>query len=246
MAETKRPRKQHTIVTAEGDTVTHSVQTARPTGSATPRRIFAFVCWAVAIAFELVALFLFNGTLTLPFLPIPTLWQIIGAIVLDLIFLLIGSMLWKKANHIKPASKRNKTLFWLWNNMGLIAAVACFLPLIVLILTNKDADGKSKKIAAIVAVVALLIGGIGSYDFDPISAEEQGLAVNAYGDALVYWSPYGKVYHSHEDCYHLNKSDTLTQGTVDQAIAANRTKLCSNCLSLDQEAGMDLEGVLTE
>lgn len=243
---TKRPRKQHTIVTASGETVTHSVRDARPSGSAAPRRIGAFLLWALAIALEVAALCLFNGTLTLPFIPLPTLWQIVIAIVLDLICVLIGSALWKKANRIRPASRRNKVTFWLWNNMGFIATVAAFVPLIVLILTNKEADGKSKKLAAIVAAVALLIGGIGSYDFEPISAEEAGIAVSAYGDALVYWTPFGKVYHTHEDCYHLNKTDTLTQGTVDEAIAANRTKLCSNCLSLDQEAGMDLDGILTE
>ena len=36
----------------------------------------------------------------------PTMAVIIAAIVLDLIFVVIGSLLWKKANLIDPASKK--------------------------------------------------------------------------------------------------------------------------------------------
>jgi len=42
---------------------------------------------------------------------------LIICIVLDLIFVIIGSLLWKKANHIDPISEKNKTKFWLWNNL---------------------------------------------------------------------------------------------------------------------------------
>ena len=57
----------------------------------------------------------------------------------------------------------------------------------------------------------------------------------------VYWSPFGKVYHTHDDCSSLNKSDELTYGTVEQAIAANRTRLCSFCAKKD-----DITGVVTD
>ena len=66
-------------------------------------------------------------------------------IVLDLIFVVIGSQLWKKANHIKPASEKNKFTFWLWNNLGFIVSVIAFMPIIILILVNKDADKKPAK-----------------------------------------------------------------------------------------------------
>ena len=49
----------------------------------------------------------------------------------------------------------------------------------------------------------------------------------------VYWSPYGKVYHTHDDCQALNQSEQLTTGDVDQAIAAGRTRLCSFCAKRD-------------
>ena len=52
--------------------------------------------------------------------------------VLDLVFVIIGAQLWKKANKIKPASEKNKFLFWLWNNMGVIACAVAFIPFVIL------------------------------------------------------------------------------------------------------------------
>lgn len=57
----------------------------------------------------------------------------------------------------------------------------------------------------------------------------------------VYWSPFGRVYHTHDDCGHLNKTEELTYGTVEQAIAAGRTRLCSSCAKKD-----DIQGVATD
>ncbi len=232
MAEKKKPRKQHNIVTAGGGAApTHSIKDAKETGNATGLRIGAVVLWVAAILFEVLALLILNGVISLTF--IPTMAQLIIAIVLDLICVIVGSQLWKKANHIAPVSGKDKVKFWLWNNMGAIASVVAFVPFVILLLTNKDVDGNTKKIASIVAIVALLIGGIGSYDFDPISAEEKEAAVAELGDTVVYWAPFGKVYHTHEDCSSLNQTDTLTQGTVEQAIAANRTRICKYCENRD-------------
>lgn len=240
MAEQKKPRKQHNIVSAGGGApVAHTVKDAGETGNASGLRIGAVVLWVVAVVFEILAVLIFSGTVALTF--IPTMAQLIGALVLDLVCVIVGAQLWKKANRIDPASEKNKVKFWLWNNMGVIACVVAFVPFIILLLTNKNVDGKTKKIAAIVAVAALLIGGLASYDFDPVSAEEKEAAMSAYGDAMVYWSPFGKVYHSHEDCHSLNQTDTLTQGTVEQAIAANRTRLCKYCADRDEAEGLRVE-----
>ena len=91
-----------------------------------------------------------------------------------------------------------------------------------------------------VAVIALLIGGVASYDFNPVSQEMQQAAMDAIQDD-VYWSPFGKVYHTHDDCQALNQSDTLTYGSVEEAIAANRTRLCAFCAKQD-----DITGVATD
>ncbi|MBQ8596327.1 MAG: hypothetical protein IJ409_00920 [Lachnospiraceae bacterium] len=211
---------------------------AAPVGNATGLRIGAVALWLVAIALEVVAVLMLNGKINLNF--IPTLWQIIIVLVLDLVCVIIGAQLWKKANHIKPASEKNKFLFWLWNNMGVIACAVAFIPFVILTLMNKEADKKTKAIATVVAIIALLIGGVASYDFNPVSEEQQQAAIAAISDD-VYWSPFGKVYHTHDDCQALNQSDALTYGTVEQAIADNRTRLCAFCAKKDAITGVETD-----
>ena len=211
---------------------------AKPVGNATGLRIGAVALWLVALGLEVLAYLVLIGTLNWTFMP--SLWQIILFLVLDLVCVIVGAQFWKKANHIKPASEKNKALFWLWNNMGLIACALAFIPFVILALTNKEADKKTKAIATVVAIIALLIGGVASYDFNPVSEEQQQAAMSAI-TTDVYWSPFGKVYHTHEECSSLNQSDTLTYGDVEQAIAAGRTRLCSFCAKKD-----DITGVVTD
>jgi len=237
------PKKKKKIVDAEsGKEVkagSRKKKAAAPVGNATGFRIGAIALWVVALVFEVLAYLVLIGKINLNFMP--SLWQIIAFLVLDLICVIVGSQFWKKANHIKPASEKNKALFWLWNNMGLIVCAVCFIPFVILALTNKEADKKTKVIATVVAIIALLIGGVASYDFNPVSAEEQQAAMEAISDN-VYWSPFGKVYHTHEDCSSLNQSDQLTVGSVEQAIAANRTRLCSFCAKRDEITGVTTDG----
>lgn len=235
-------RKTHNFVSASGSSSgpQQAVVHSRPTGSAAPRRIGAVLLWLLAIACEVAAILVFSGKLEITFMS--SLWFAIILIALDLVFVIIGSQLWKKANKIKPASKKNGFLFWVWNNMGVLIACVAFFPLIIILLTNKNLDKKTKIIAVAAAVVALVIGGAASYDFNPISAEELASAETAItGD--VYWTQFGKVYHTHEDCGHLNHSDTLTYGTVAEAVAAGRTRLCSTCAKRDE---IDTTGILTD
>ena len=215
------------------------VKEAAPVGNAGGLRIGAVVLWVLAIVMEVLALMVVLGKINLKF--IPSLYQLIAFLVLDLIFVIIGAQLWKKANHIDPVSEANKLKFWLWNNLGVIVCTIAFLPIIILMLTNKDLDKKTKTIAVVVAIIAALIGGVCSYDFNPVSVEQQQAAISVLGDESVFWSPFGKVYHTHDDCQSLNQSDTLTYGTVEQAIAANRTRLCSFCAKND-----NITGVVTE
>ncbi|MBQ9766595.1 MAG: hypothetical protein IJW37_00635 [Lachnospiraceae bacterium] len=243
MAETKKKKK---IVAADtGEEVkagsrkkTGAKKEAAPVGNATGLRIGAIVLWLAAIAFEVLALFIYLGSVNLKIMP--TTVQIVVALVLDLVCVIIGSQLWKKANHIKPVSEKNKFLFWLWNNMGVIVCAFAFIPFVILALRDKNANKQTKAIAVVVAVIALLIGGLASYEWNPVSEEQQQAAMNAITDD-VYWSPFGKVYHTHEDCQSLNQSDTLTYGTVEQAIAEGRTRLCAFCAKKD-----DISGVVTD
>lgn len=214
------------------------VKEAAPVGNAGGLRIGAVVLWVLAIVMEVLALMVVLGKINLKFMP--SLYQLIAFLVLDLIFVIIGAQLWKKANHIDPVSEANKLKFWLWNNMGVIVCAFAFIPFVILALTDKKADKKTKAIAAVAAIIALLIGGLASYDFDPVSKEDLEAASSAIVDD-VYWSTFGKVYHTHDDCHTLNQSDQLTYGTVEQAIAANRTRLCAYCAKRD-----DISGVVTD
>ena len=215
-----------------------AAQAAAPVGNATGLRIGAIILWVVAIAFEILALLVVLGKFDLKFMS--QLAQLIIFLILDLACVIIGAQLWKKANRIKPASEKNPLTFWLWNNMGVIVCVLAFIPFIIVLLTNKDIDKKTKAIALVVAIVALLIGGVSSYDFNPVSAEQQQAAMEAI-NSDVFWTRFGHVYHTHDDCQALNHSEELTYGTVEQAIAANRTRLCSFCAKRD-----DITGVVTD
>lgn len=233
-------RKQHNFVAAGGTTPSgKKAQQARPVGNAGGLRAGAVILWVLALAMEVCAFLVLGGKLDLKFAPV--LYQLIGFLVLDLIFVIVAAQLWKKANHIRPASERNKAAFWLWNNLGVIMAIVCFVPMIILLFTNKDLDKKTKTIAIVAAVIALLIGGAASIDYNPVSQEQLGAAVSALGDETVYWAPFGKVYHTHDDCQALNRTETLTYGTVEEAIAAGKTRLCSFCASRD-----DIRDVVTD
>lgn len=235
-------KKQHKIVSAStgkvlseaekkkaAETAAH-YHLAKPSGSSKGKRIAAVILWVVALALEAFAIvYLFKN----PVFTTKVMIIVIAALVLDLVCVIIAGQLWKKANHISPASEKNKLLFWLYNNLGVILSIAAFLPFIILVLTNKESNKKTKIIAVIVAAVALLIGGFSSYDYNPISSEQMQAATDLLGDSMVYWAPYGHVYHTHEDCQALNNSDELTFGTVDEAVAVNKTRLCSFCARRD-------------
>ena len=226
-SESSAAKKKETITTPSG----YTAKAAKPVGNAGGLRVGAVILWIVAIAFEVLAILVLFGKINISFMP--QIWQLIAFLVLDLICVIIGSSLWKKANHIAPASAANKAKFWLWNNLGVIVSCFAFVPIIILMLTNKDLDKKTKIIATIVAIIALLIGGAASFDYNPVSSEELSAAEAALGDTIVYWAPFGKVYHTHDDCSALNVSETLTYGTVDEAVAANRTRLCKFCANRD-------------
>ena len=178
---------------------------------------------------------------------------LIICIVLDLIFVIIGSLLWKKANHIDPASEKNKTKFWLWNNLGTILSIIAFLPLIILIFTNKDLDKKSKSIVGVVAIAALAIAGLSSYERNPVSmewlerAEQEVLQVSPSG--TVYWAEHSKKYHVDQDCPAFSRSETVYEWTVRDAYERGLTDPCRRCIpeyKWDEEVDEGIEEVEIE
>ena len=227
MAEKKNVKREF-VEASTGKTGSRpAVVTAANKKSATTKRIVAVVLWVLALAAEVGAILILNGIWYIP--EEQKLYWLIGALAVDLILVIIGSQLWKKSNRLDPASKASKVKFFLWNNMGLIASVICFLPLIILLLANKYLDGKTKKIATVVAVIALIIASLFSIDFDPVSAEELAEAQQTVGNGSVYWTQFGKSYHLDPNCHTLMRSSKVYQGTIEKAFEANRTDPCDFC-----------------
>lgn len=197
------------------------------------KRILAIIMWIVAIAFEVIGILRLTGVINW-FANMKTVTFLIICICLDLAFFVPASLLWKKANHIDPISEKNKTKFWIHNNLGSILSVLAFLPIIIFVLTNKDLDKKSKALVTAIAAIALIIAGITGYDFDPVSSEQLERAqneVNAVSETgKVYWAPTSKKYHVDPDCPAFSQSETVYEGTVSQAFENGLTDPCRRCI----------------
>ena len=213
---------------AKSGVKTAAPATAADKSSAKTKRILAVVFWVLAIVCEVLAVLVFIGKIDLKF--ISQMAQLIAFLVIDFIFVVIGAQFWKQANHLDPVSEENKAKFWLWNNMGVIVCCFAFIPFLIYVLfVDKNADPKMKKVAAIVAAVALVLGIGISYDWNPVSQEGKAQAEATLGDTSVYWTQFGSVYHLDPDCQHLNRSSELFEGDVAAAIGANKTRLCKTC-----------------
>ena len=196
--------------------------------SAKTKRILAVVFWVLAIACEVLAVLVFIGKIDLKFMS--QMAQLIAFLVIDFILVVVGAQFWKQANHMDPVSEQNQVKFWLWNNMGVIVCCFAFIPFLIYVLfIDKEADPKMKKVASIVAAVALLLGIGISYDWNPVSEEGKAQAEATLGDTSVYWTQFGSVYHLDTECQHLNRSSELFEGDVASAIAAGKTRLCKTC-----------------
>ncbi|HBX89104.1 MAG TPA: hypothetical protein DEG09_10905 [Marinilabiliaceae bacterium] len=195
-------------------------------------RIIAIIAWVIAIGCEVFAI------IKLQEVPVSTAW-LISLLVADLVFVVIGALLWKKANRLDPASKEDKFKFFVQNQLGLIIAIIAFLPLVILIFTNKNMDKKQKGLVGGIAVAALVIAGLFGVDFNPPSIEEyseQTAEVEALNNGLnyVYWTKSGKSYHIFSDCSYINTDRTteIFEGTVANARELkNITDLCNRCES---------------
>lgn len=211
-----------------------SVKAAR-SKRALPYRIGAIVLWILALGFEVLAIMALLGNFTIRFTHngSTNMWiLLIGCIVLDMILAILAAQLWKKANRISPMSeKRGKFLFYLWNELGVIMACICFIPLIVLLLKNDKLDKKTKTIVTAIAAAALLITGLTSAEYHPMSEEKLDSAETAFEGVDVYWTQFGHVFHLDPDhCYHLKDKDYYV-GTVTEAIDSGKTRICSYCES---------------
>ena len=200
---------------------------------ATTFRIIALVLWALAIAGELFAIFW-----VLKQSPI-NMVLLIAAIVVVAVLAIAGSLLWKRANLLDPASRSEPVRFFIQNQLGAIIGIVAFLPLIILILTNKNMNSQQKTIAGVVGVVALVAATMAGVSLNPPSVEqytaETAVVVGYTGQDLVFWTKSGEVYHlcsSASDLQLESKDNTIYKGTVADAHAGGKSRLT---VKVDQE-----------
>ncbi len=235
MATNKKiTRVDNTPLATEPTAQTRFTPTAENKGNATRLRLFALLLWALAIAAEGAAIYVLMSCAK----PIETqswVWMI-SLMVVDLVLVVVGSSLWRRANRLDPASRAQPTRFFVQNQLGVIISVIAFLPLVVLVLTNKELSGKEKGILGGVAGALLLVAGFASADFSPPSVEqytEQSQRVEQLmGANHVFWTRSGTHYHLYSDCQHINtrRTDEIFEGTVAQARELkNITELCKTC-----------------
>ncbi len=231
----KAAKKTAKVVKEAAEPVEKEQNVVRPGketgGSSVGLRIGAILLWIVAIGCEVLGImallknfvirFTHNGNTNM-------MITLIIFIVLDLIFAIVAAQLWKKANHKNPPSKKNKFTFYLISELGVIMACVCFIPLIVILIKNDKLDKKSKTIVTVIAAAALLITGLASADYNPISAEEKQEAEQVI-TGEVFWTTFGHKYHLDQDCQAIVNSNTVYAGPVAEAIESGRTAICSFC-----------------
>jgi hypothetical protein len=130
--------------------------------------------------------------------------------------------------------------FFVQNQLGVIISAIAFIPLIILIFTNKNMSGGQKALAGIIAIVLLGASGTIGASVNPPSTEQYTSETQAVVDAtggqnLVYWTKAGKVFHLCADASAVNlqsKDNQIYSGTVAEAHAAGKPRLT---LQVEQE-----------
>ena len=211
-----------------------SIFTASPEakGKAKSKRMIALGLWAVAIILELVAIFWllrppFDELVASQGFPQWRWYTLIGFIVVIGILAIVGSMLWKQANRLDPASEKEPVKFFIQNQLGAFIALLAFLPLIAMIFLNKDMDAKQKNIAGGAAIVVAIAATVMGIDFQPLSQEqvavESQVVKQLVGQDLVWWSQGGGVVHLCENVSDLaNVKTAVTSGPIADALGQGK------------------------
>lgn len=196
------------------------------------KRIIALSLWFVAIALELVAIFWvlrpsFDELVASQGFPQWRWYTLIGFIVVIGALAIGGSLLWKQANRLDPASRKEPVRFFIQNQLGAFIALAAFLPLIAMIFLNKDMSAKQRNIAGGAAVVIGLAATVMGIDFQPLSKEqvavESQVVKQLVGQDLVWWSAGGGVVHLCQNVSDLqNVTTAVSSGPISEALGAGK------------------------
>ncbi len=227
---------------AAGTTGTTWTPTPEAKKQATTRRIIAVVLWLLAIGTEAFAIFYVLKQNPINMVLLIILLVVIAALAIG------GSLLWKQSNRLDPASKSDKVRFFVQNQLGVIISAIAFIPLIILIFTNKNMSGQQKAIAGIIAIVLLGASGTIGASVNPPSTEQytsesqQVIDANG-GQNLVYWTKTGKVFHLCAAASAVNlqsKDNQIYSGTVAEAHAAGKSRLTLQVEQERKQCGFDV------
>lgn len=154
--------------------------------SATRLRLFAALCWIVAIGGEIAGIYMFYqhkfdqpGNMPL----------LVGLLVGIAIFAIVGNLLWKAANRHDPARASDKARFFFQNQLGAIITLIAFLPLVFLILTDKNMDPQTKKVAGGLGAVLAVIAAVTGVSLKPPSVEQYTQDMNACATQIKTGQP---------------------------------------------------------
>lgn len=201
---------------------------AEAKSQATRLRVTSWVLWIVAILGEVAVIIWVLPSAA------EKLWLLLVLFVPIGVLAVVANLLWKKANRLDPASRKNATKFFIQNQLGAIMTVLAFLPLIILILLDKNLDGKQKAIAgglgAVLMIGISVFSGI-SWDGGPSQeqyAHEENIIMRLTGVDEVFWVKGGSVFHVCAEVPDVNresKDGQIYQGTVAAAHAAGKDRL---------------------
>ena len=223
---------------------------------ATRLRFIALGLWLLAIALELVAILWllrppFDELVANQGFPQWRWWLLLGFIAVIGALAIGGSLLWKKANRLDPASRKQPVKFFIQNQLGAFISLLAFLPLIAMIFLNKDMDAKQKGIAGaagiIVAIAATAIG----IDFKPLSQEqvavESQVVTQLVGEDHVWWSGGGRVVHLCEGASDIQNTTTpVASGPIADALAAGKEGITLRLASELAQCGLAVPDNLPE
>lgn len=279
MVEPKKNASGKAAASAESPAAASWTPTATAKAKATQFRWIAAILWAIAIALEAVSIFWLlrqrefvgedgtlvrnqdtglleqqNATAVFPQWAFVTL---IIALVVIAALAITGSVLWKKANRLDPARQSETVKFFVQNQLGAIISIIAFLPLIILIFTNKDMDGKQKGIAGAIGIVLALAATALGIDYNPASVEkytaDQSTVIQLLGQDEVVWVDGGSVYHVCENVSDIQTGSDKRTGTTAEAVEAGKQRLTLKFASELQKCGLnvpenasDIEAALKE
>ena len=201
-------------------------------------RIIAFVLWALAA----VAMYLPQiGEMNLPFGAVRMLFmnnvvECIVDIVVAGVLCVVAARLWVKANHIHPTKSHSPVIQFIWNQLGVILAGIIFAPLVIILLQKNDKlDAKTKKLVTAVLAVVFLAASAASADYHPTTQDAVNEVLEETEDwgidseTTVFFTKYGYKHHYYRDCQALKNSNTVQEGTLQEAVETHHSDVCSFC-----------------